>query len=165
MNQMLPEPSAQVLDALDRGNKIGAIKPYREQTGLGLREAKDVIDRITSTMPAGGSGDVVTRTFKGDQASLAHQLDEDFRAMSSQGYVVEGQIPKQGHKSLFNRNPQDSVTVTYRRQSARPATAPRPSGSREQDRYDQLEHIGRLKEQGILSEEEFEREKHRILGY
>jgi large subunit ribosomal protein L7/L12 len=38
--------SAAVLDLVRQGNKIGAIKQYREETGLGLREAKDVIDGL-----------------------------------------------------------------------------------------------------------------------
>jgi len=39
-----PINSAQVQDALRRGNKIEAIKLYRELTGAGLAEAKDAID-------------------------------------------------------------------------------------------------------------------------
>ena len=31
---------------LERGNKIEAIKIYREKTGLGLKESKDVIDEL-----------------------------------------------------------------------------------------------------------------------
>ena len=34
-----------VVDALQRGQKIEAIKLMREQTGLGLKEAKDAVDR------------------------------------------------------------------------------------------------------------------------
>ncbi len=33
-----------IQEALDKGNKIEAIKVYREQTGLGLKEAKDAIE-------------------------------------------------------------------------------------------------------------------------
>lgn len=40
-----PVLSSQVQDALRRGNKIEAIKIYRELTGVGLAEAKDVIDK------------------------------------------------------------------------------------------------------------------------
>jgi Ribosomal protein L7/L12 C-terminal domain len=35
-----------VVDAVKRGNKIGAIKRYRERTGVGLKEAKDVIEEV-----------------------------------------------------------------------------------------------------------------------
>lgn len=35
-----------IQDALMRGNKIEAIKLYREQYGVGLKEAKDVIDAM-----------------------------------------------------------------------------------------------------------------------
>jgi len=40
-----PALSPQVQDALRRGNKIEAIKIYRELTGVGLAEAKQAIDR------------------------------------------------------------------------------------------------------------------------
>jgi ribosomal protein L7/L12 len=33
-------------EALRRGNKIVAIKIYRESTGVGLKEAKDIVDAI-----------------------------------------------------------------------------------------------------------------------
>ena len=41
-----PALSPQVQDALKRGNKIEAIKIYRELTGVGLAEAKQTIDRV-----------------------------------------------------------------------------------------------------------------------
>jgi ribosomal protein L7/L12 len=40
-----PALAPQVQDALRRGNKIEAIKIYRELTGTGLAEAKQAIDR------------------------------------------------------------------------------------------------------------------------
>jgi len=40
-----PVLSPQIQDALRKGNKIEAIKIYRELTGVGLAEAKQVIDR------------------------------------------------------------------------------------------------------------------------
>jgi ribosomal protein L7/L12 len=40
-----PVLSPQIQDALRRGNKIEAIKIYRELTGVGLAEAKDAIDK------------------------------------------------------------------------------------------------------------------------
>ena len=39
-------PDQQVLDLIARGNKIAAIKLVREQTGMGLREAKDHVERL-----------------------------------------------------------------------------------------------------------------------
>lgn len=41
-----PAMSSQVQDALRRGNKIEAIKIYREMTGVGLAEAKNAIDKV-----------------------------------------------------------------------------------------------------------------------
>ena len=40
-----PALAPQVQEALRRGNKIEAIKIYRELTGVGLAEAKDAIER------------------------------------------------------------------------------------------------------------------------
>jgi len=37
---------AEVVALLRQNRKIEAIKVYREQTGVGLKEAKDVIDRM-----------------------------------------------------------------------------------------------------------------------
>jgi ribosomal protein L7/L12 len=40
-----PALAPEIQDALRRGNKIEAIKIYRELTGVGLAEAKQAIDR------------------------------------------------------------------------------------------------------------------------
>jgi ribosomal protein L7/L12 len=40
-----PVRSPQIQEALRHGNKIEAIEIYRELTGVGLAEAKEVIDR------------------------------------------------------------------------------------------------------------------------
>lgn len=52
----LPED---VLDALRRGQKIKAIKLLREQRGIGLKEAKDIVDQYLSSGKIGmpGAGD------------------------------------------------------------------------------------------------------------
>jgi ribosomal protein L7/L12 len=42
----LPAP---VINALQKGNKIQAIKFYREATGAGLKEAKDLIEEVMAT--------------------------------------------------------------------------------------------------------------------
>jgi large subunit ribosomal protein L7/L12 len=39
--------SAEVLDMVRQGRKIQAIKIYRDQTGVSLKEAKDVVDGLT----------------------------------------------------------------------------------------------------------------------
>jgi ribosomal protein L7/L12 len=43
-----------VLQLLESGNKIGAIKLYRELTGVGLAEAKDAVERIATMYPSSG---------------------------------------------------------------------------------------------------------------
>lgn len=47
-------PDEQIKELLRRGNKIGAIKLYREQTGLGLKEAKDTIEAMEVQIRGGG---------------------------------------------------------------------------------------------------------------
>ena len=44
-------PAAAVA-ALQRGNKIEAIKLVREERGLGLKEAKDLVDQYVQSQPA-----------------------------------------------------------------------------------------------------------------
>ncbi|HYW13966.1 MAG TPA: hypothetical protein VE871_18525 [Longimicrobium sp.] len=44
---------AEVLRQLRAGSKIGAIKAYREQFGVGLKEAKDAVERLEAGQPAG----------------------------------------------------------------------------------------------------------------
>lgn len=48
-----PDPvlSASAIAALRAGRVIDAIKAVRQDTGLGLKEAKDVVDRYTASHP------------------------------------------------------------------------------------------------------------------
>jgi ribosomal protein L7/L12 len=39
---------------IERGQKINAIKAFREQTNCGLREAKDAVEALEREMKAGG---------------------------------------------------------------------------------------------------------------
>ena len=51
--------SGEIIAAVDSGNKIEAIKRLREETGLGLKEAKhaiDVLSRERRGDPATGAG-------------------------------------------------------------------------------------------------------------
>ena len=41
-----PDSDPQVREAIAGGNLIGAIKRYRELTGLGLAEAKDAVEKL-----------------------------------------------------------------------------------------------------------------------
>jgi ribosomal protein L7/L12 len=43
-----------LLEFIDAGNEIQAIKLYRELTGAGLAESKDAIERIASLRPPTG---------------------------------------------------------------------------------------------------------------
>jgi len=53
MADLLPDGVVQqIRDALFAGQKIGAIKLYREATGLGLKEAKDFIDALEAKLRA-----------------------------------------------------------------------------------------------------------------
>ena len=45
-----PIRSPKIQEALQRGNKIEAIKIYRELTGLGLAEAKQAVDQLESRL-------------------------------------------------------------------------------------------------------------------
>ncbi len=55
---------------LTQGKKIQAIKLYREQTGLGLREAKDAIDLIEQTLLVRGPGSYQAQPGDPDTGSI-----------------------------------------------------------------------------------------------
>lgn len=42
----IPELAEQIVDLLKQGQKIEAVKLYREHAGVGLKEAKDIVDEI-----------------------------------------------------------------------------------------------------------------------
>jgi len=46
----------QVLEALHRGQKIEAIKEYRLATGVGLKEAKDAVEKLEQAFGSGSLG-------------------------------------------------------------------------------------------------------------
>ena len=48
-NKTLPVAA---ISALSRGNKIESIKLVREERGIGLKEAKDVVDEYVRTQPS-----------------------------------------------------------------------------------------------------------------
>ncbi len=50
------EISDQVIAAIDAGHKIEAIKTLREENGLGLKEAKDVVDSLASAKRGDSGG-------------------------------------------------------------------------------------------------------------
>lgn len=80
---MLPEPDGRVLGEVQRKQMIAAIKAYREQSGAGLAEAKEVVDAIAR-------GD---RLVSG--AALAERdrarVDADTRARIDQ-FVIDGEL-------------------------------------------------------------------------
>ena len=50
--ELTPEQRASITDAITAGRKIEAIKQLREVSGLGLKEAKDVVETIESELRA-----------------------------------------------------------------------------------------------------------------
>ncbi len=48
LRQHYPDVPDAVIAAVDAGNRIQAIKLLREETGLGLREAKDIVDGLAA---------------------------------------------------------------------------------------------------------------------
>ncbi len=46
-----PVLESKIRSMLAKGKKIEAVKIYREEYGVGLKEAKDAVDRIEATMP------------------------------------------------------------------------------------------------------------------
>ena len=55
-----PDPalSPAVAEAIRRRNTIEAIRLFREETGMGLKESREIIERAARSMPRRGSGEV-----------------------------------------------------------------------------------------------------------
>lgn len=79
--QLSPERFDEVRNLLARGQKIGAIKVYREATGLGLAESKDAVEAIER---AGDLEPVPQRP------ALTHAVDEQLlRDLLAAGKKIE----------------------------------------------------------------------------
>ena len=69
-DQPAGEPDDEVMKLLRSGSKIAAIKVYREQTGVGLKEAKEAVEAMASEhgispAPSGCSGVVLAAILLG----------------------------------------------------------------------------------------------------
>lgn len=72
MNDLSPPLPQNVRDAIERGNPVDAIKLLRQQTGLGLKEAKDLVDS-----QVGGNVAKAARSWSGTlPASAAAALEQ-----------------------------------------------------------------------------------------
>jgi ribosomal protein L7/L12 len=78
-----PPSEAGVRSLLAAGDKIGAIKQYRELTGLGLKEAKDAVD----AMEAGRVLPVPAAPAKAP--GLDPALDPEIRRLVDAGELIE----------------------------------------------------------------------------
>ncbi len=73
MNYNDLEVSDQVIAAIEAGRKIEAIKTLREETGLGLSEAKDAVDSLTRAK-RGESGEAPGMTEEGGAGGMIKML-------------------------------------------------------------------------------------------
>ena len=72
MDDLSPPLPQNVRDAIERGNLVDAIKLLRQQTGLGLKEAKDLVDS-----QVGGNVAKAARSWSGTlPASAAAALEQ-----------------------------------------------------------------------------------------
>ena len=86
MSQFTLPPQA--VDALRRGNKIEAIKLLRQASGLGLAEAKGIIDRLDTGAHA--SAKPVAAAMTAHPARPAHPLQSGQTTGLSPGEVPRG---------------------------------------------------------------------------
>ncbi|GAA6140642.1 ribosomal protein L7/L12 [Hydrogenophaga sp. 5NK40-0174] len=77
-----PPVPPEVKAALDRGNKIEAIKLLREATGLGLKEAKDAVDQIE----AGGE---LCMNIPIPQKAFTGEGSDDISRLLQQGKTIQ----------------------------------------------------------------------------
>ena len=94
----LPEPDGRVLGEVQRKQMIAAIKAYREQSGVGLAEAKEVVDAIAR-------GDrLVSGTAQAESSDARPEASPgaDTRARIEQ-FVIDGELIAaiQAHREAY----------------------------------------------------------------
>jgi ribosomal protein L7/L12 len=87
---------------LDGGNKIEAIKRVREQTGLGLKEAKDLVDTMERGAAVSIHADMPPPVFHGD-------LDSEARKLAAAGQKLEAIKLVRQQKNLGLKEAKDYV--------------------------------------------------------
>ncbi len=87
---------------LNSGNKIEAIKRVREQTGLGLKEAKDLVDAMEQGAPVTIHAHTSSSAFHGD-------LDSEARKLMAAGRKLEAIKLVREQKSLGLKEAKDYV--------------------------------------------------------
>jgi ribosomal protein L7/L12 len=87
---------------LNSGHKIEAIKRVREQTGLGLKEAKDLVDAMEQGAPVTLHAHKSSSEFHGD-------LDREARKLAAAGHKLEAIKLVREQKNLGLKEAKDYV--------------------------------------------------------
>ena len=87
---------------LASGNKIDAIKRVREQTGLGLKEAKELVDAMERGAPITIHAHTSSSAFHGD-------LDDEARKLAAAGHKLEAIKLVREQKNLGLKEAKDYV--------------------------------------------------------
>lgn len=98
---------ANVLDALQRGNAVEAIKLLRESSGLGLKEAKDAIDEHLRGSPACTGAAASVRPFPPSVAGALHR-----------GNKIEAIRLLREHTGLGLKEAKDAIDASQQEPSA-----------------------------------------------
>lgn len=119
---------AEVLRQLRAGSKIGAIKVYHERFGVGLKEARDAVERLEAGQPAGtvpadapAHGSVSARTPA--QGSAARAMRWAFAA--ALGTVIIGVMAMRGERQTVAEAPRPLAPSTV---PPPPVAAPEEKG-------------------------------------
>lgn len=104
--------------------------------------------------------DIVVKKYKGESA-----LQRGLNDMAKNGYVVDQQASRKAMYSLatgvFTRK--QIHTVTFRKNATVAAAASPPDAAADGDVIGQLERIGKLRDSGVLTAQEFDAQKALIL--
>jgi Short C-terminal domain len=75
-----------------------------------------------------------------------------------------GKKVQEGREEDAYRDAQIAELQAQQAPAAQPTAAPAPAGGMSDDTINQLKQLGELKDQGILTEDEFEAQKRKLLG-
>jgi ribosomal protein L7/L12 len=105
------DPDAHVAELLARGNKIEAIKLVRQHTGLGLKEAKDYVERLPGAPRLAELPTVVAPA----SPAPAGSIDDEARAILARGNKIEAIKLVREHTGLGLKEAKDYVDALERR--------------------------------------------------
>jgi hypothetical protein len=93
---------------------------------------------------------------------VAHRQDQKYQAQEQE--AMEQQAANQSQQDIADLQAQMTAMQAQQAAAAMPQAAPAPAAAGGSDVMSQLQQLAQMKQNGLLSEEEFQAAKARLLG-